>query len=279
MRPRLLVVEDEPTIADGLRLVLESEGYDVEVAGTTVAALVRVEEQPFAVALVDLVLPDGDGLHLLRLLKGKAPDLAVIIMTAHSSIAKAVEATKQGAFHFVAKPFEPEEITALVAAALEHRRLVVETSDLRRRLAGQGPSGEILGSAPAMKHVFDLLEAVADSDANVLVVGESGTGKELVANAVHGRSPRAGGSAREDQLRGPAPGPDGVGAVRLRARGVHRRRLGQARAARGGPQGFGAPRRDRRDAVRPPGEAPARARGPAGAPPRRRAQRRPWTSG
>jgi DNA-binding NtrC family response regulator len=193
VRPRLLIVEDEPTIADGLRLVLESEGYDVETAGTTVAALVRVEELPFAVALVDLVLPDGDGLHLLRLLKGKAPDLAVIIMTAHSSIAKAVEATKQGAFYFVAKPFEPDEITALVVAALEHRRLGVEASDLRRRLAGQGPSGEILGSAPAMKRVFDLLESVADSDANVFVVGESGTGKELLANAVHARSPRAAG--------------------------------------------------------------------------------------
>jgi DNA-binding NtrC family response regulator len=193
VNPRLLIVDDEPTIADGLRLILEAERYEVEVAGTTVAALVRLEERSFALALVDLVLPDGDGLHLLRLLKARAPDLEVIIMTAHSSIAKAVEATKQGAFYFVAKPFEPDEITALLAAALEHRRLVAETSDLRRRLAAQGPSGEILGSAPAMKRVFDLLDAVAESDANVLIVGESGTGKELVANAVHARSQRAGG--------------------------------------------------------------------------------------
>lgn len=193
MRPRLLVVDDEPSITDGLRLVLEAEGYLVEVAGTTVAALVRIEEESFALAVVDLVLPDGDGLHLLRLLKARAPDLEVIIMTAHSSIARAVEATKQGAFSFVAKPFEADEMVALVAAALEHRRLVAETSDLRRRLAAAGPSGEILGCAPAMKQVFDLLASVADSDANVLIVGESGAGKELVANAVHARSSRGAG--------------------------------------------------------------------------------------
>jgi DNA-binding NtrC family response regulator len=193
MKPRLLVVDDEPTIADGLRLVLEREGYDVEVAGTTVTAVVRAEETAFALALVDLVLPDGDGLHLLRLLRSRVPDIEVIIMTAHSSIAKAVEATKQGAFYFVAKPFEPDEITTLVATALEHRRLVAETSDLRRRLAAQSGSGEILGNAPGMQRVFELLDAVSDSDANVLIVGESGTGKELVANAIHARSPRAPG--------------------------------------------------------------------------------------
>src|SRR5262249_29013083 len=132
LKPRVLVVDDEPTIADGLRLVLEAEGYEVEAVGTTASALPRLGGQPFGWALVDLVLPDGDGLHLLRLLKGRASDLEVIIMTAHSSVGKAVDATKQGAFYFVAKPFEPEEIAALVRAALEHRRLVAETSDLRR---------------------------------------------------------------------------------------------------------------------------------------------------
>ncbi len=193
MKPRVLVVDDEPIIADNLRLTLHGEGYEVETAADTVEAMLRLEKHDFALALVDLVLPDGDGLHLLRLLKGKAPSIEVIIMTGHSSISKAVEATKQGAFHFVAKPFDSEEMLMLVAKALERQRLLAEASDLRRKLAEQSAYGEMLGSSPTMKRVFDLLDSVAASDANVLIIGESGTGKELVANALHAKSPRAEG--------------------------------------------------------------------------------------
>ena len=193
MKPRILVVDDEPIIADNLRLTLEREGYDVETAMNTVTAMLRMEEREFSLALVDLVLPDGDGLHLLRMLKGKDASLEVIIMTGHSSIGKAVEATKQGAFYFVAKPFDSDEMLSLVSKALERRRLVAETSDLRRRLAEQSGYGRMLGSAPAMKRVFEMLDSVAGSDANVLIVGESGTGKELAANAVHAQSPRVEG--------------------------------------------------------------------------------------
>jgi DNA-binding NtrC family response regulator len=193
MKPRVLVVDDEPIIADNLRLTLHGEGYEVETAANSVEAMLRLEKHDFALALVDLVLPDGDGLHLLRLLKSKAPSLEVIIMTGHSSISKAVEATKQGAFYFVAKPFDSEEMLMLVAKALERQRLLAEALDLRRKLAEQSAYGEMLGSSPTMKRVFDLLDSVAASDANVLIIGESGTGKELVANAVHAKSPRAEG--------------------------------------------------------------------------------------
>jgi DNA-binding NtrC family response regulator len=193
MKPCILVVDDEPMIADHLRLMLNHEGYAVETAASTVSAMLRLEEREFSLALVDLMLPDGDGLHLLRLLKAKDPSLEVIIMTGHSSIAKAVEATKQGAFYFVAKPFDSDEMVMLVAKALERRRLVAETSELRRRLAEQSGYAQMLGSSPAMKRVFEMLESVAGSDANVLVVGESGTGKELAANAVHSGSPRVDG--------------------------------------------------------------------------------------
>ena len=193
MKPRILVVDDQAIIADNLRMTLEAQGYDVDTAANTVGAMLRMDEREFSLALVDLVLPDGDGLHLLRLLKGKAPSLEVIIMTGHSSISKAVEATKQGAFYFVAKPFDSEEMLMLVAKALERQRLLAETSDLRRKLAEHSAYGEMLGSSPAIKRVFDLLDSVAASDANVLIIGESGTGKELASNAVHARSDRADG--------------------------------------------------------------------------------------
>jgi DNA-binding NtrC family response regulator len=193
MKSRILLVDDEPAIADWLRIVLEGEGYDVGVAGDSVSALGQMTERAFSLALVDLVLPDGDGLQLLQQLKSKDPSLEVIIMTGHSSISKAVEATKQGAFYFVAKPFDSAEMLTLVSKALERRRLLAETSDLKRRLAEQSGLGELLGGSPAMRRMFDLLESVAGSDANVLIVGESGTGKELAANALHAKSTRANG--------------------------------------------------------------------------------------
>jgi len=185
---RVLVVDDEPTMADGLRLVLAAEGYNVRVAGTMTAALAEETEHDFDLAVIDMVLPDGDGLRLLKELKARDPSTEIIVVTAHGSIPKAIEATKAGAFYFVGKPFDPDELLVLAAKALERRKLVAETSDLRRRLMEQTADGEILGSAPSMQRVFEILESVSDSDANVLIVGESGTGKELLANAVHERS-------------------------------------------------------------------------------------------
>lgn len=190
---RILVVDDEPTMADGLKLVLEAEGYTVVTAGTAAQALEAAGGYGFHLAVVDLVLPDGDGLALLRELKRQDAALEVIVITAHGSIPKAVDATKEGAFYFVTKPFDPEEITALVAKAMERRLLVAETADLRRRLAKTSGYGEILGNSPPMQRVFELMDAVAGSDANVLIVGESGTGKELVGDAIHARSPRSQG--------------------------------------------------------------------------------------
>ncbi len=191
MKPRILVVDDEPLIAENLCLTLEREGYDVETAGHIGDAMERLEAQSFSMAVVDLLLPDGDGIELLGRLKGRDPSLEVIMMTGHASIPKAIEAIKQGAFYFVPKPFDADEMLMLVGKALERRRLVAETSELRRKLADQSGYAEILGTSPPMKRVFELLESVAASDANVLIVGESGTGKELAANAVHARSARA----------------------------------------------------------------------------------------
>ena len=137
MKPAVLVVDDEPSIAEALRLILERDGYVVETAGNIAEASTRTDGRDFAVALVDLVLPDGDGLSLLKILKGRDPDIEVIIMTGHGSISKAVEATKEGAFYFVTKPFDSAEMLTLLGKALERRHLLAETSDLRRQLAEQ----------------------------------------------------------------------------------------------------------------------------------------------
>jgi two-component system response regulator AtoC len=175
MRHTVLVVDDEASIADGLRLTLEAEGYSVRIAGSVRTGLAAVTQADAHVAIVDLMLPDGDGLALTRELKSR----------------KAMEATKgAGAFHVVEKPFEPDEVLGLVKTALEHRKLVVENTELRRRLVEQTADSEILGSAPGIQRVMETVASVADTDANVLIIGESGTGKELIANALHERSAR-----------------------------------------------------------------------------------------
>src|SRR2546430_3116282 len=140
------------------------------------------------------MLPDGDGLTLTRELKARDAAMEVIVITAYGSVRKAMEATKgAGAFYVLEKPFDPDEVVGLVKNALEHRKLVVENTELRRRLADQSADSEILGSAPGIQRVLETIASVADADANVLIVGESGTGKELLANALHERSGRRGG--------------------------------------------------------------------------------------
>ncbi|HUF93079.1 MAG TPA: sigma-54 dependent transcriptional regulator [Candidatus Limnocylindria bacterium] len=191
MRHTVLVVDDEASIADGLRLTLEAEGYSVRLAGSVRTALAAIAQTDAHVAIVDIMLPDGDGLTLTKELKARDASLEVIVITAYGSVRKAMEATKgAGAFHIVEKPFEPEEVIGLVRNALERRKLVVENSELRRRLVEQTADSEILGSAPGIQRVLETVNSVADADANVLILGESGTGKELIANALHERSSR-----------------------------------------------------------------------------------------
>jgi DNA-binding NtrC family response regulator len=187
----VLVVDDERTIADGLRLTLESEGYAVRTAASVREALAAFAQADPHAAIVDLMLPDGDGLTLTRELKRRDPALEVVIITAYGSVRKAMEATKDaGAFYVLEKPFDPDELLGLIRNALERRRLTTENADLRRRLVEQVADSEILGSAPGIQRVMETIAAVADADANVLIIGESGTGKELVANALHEGSRR-----------------------------------------------------------------------------------------
>lgn len=189
---RILVVDDEPSITDGLRLLLGAEGHTVETASSFGAARAKLERQSFDLVLTDLQLPDDHqgGLSLLRLVKERTPETEVIIITGHATVSEAVEATKSGAFYFVEKPFEPEQILLLVEMALERRRLLSESESLRKHFQRQEFSS-IIGGSKAMQMIYETIESVAKSDANVLIIGESGTGKELIANAIHFNSLRA----------------------------------------------------------------------------------------
>src|SRR5574341_1416874 len=194
MRATVLVVDDERTVADGLRMTLESEGYGVRTAASVREALAAFAQCDPHAAILDLMLPDGDGLALTRELRRRDPGLQVIVITAYGSVRKAMEATKgAGAFYVLEKPFEPDELLGLVQNALDHRKLLTENADLKRRLVEQVADSEILGQAPGIRRVMETIAAVADADANVLIVGESGTGKELVADALHAQSRRRGG--------------------------------------------------------------------------------------
>ncbi len=187
----VLVVDDEPSIVDGLRLTLEAEGYAVRVAGSVQAALSVLAQSEVQAAIVDLMLPDGDGLSLTRELRKRDAALEVIVVTAYGSVRKAMEATKgAGAFYVLEKPFDPDEVLGLVRNALDHRKLLAENLDLRRRLGEQAADSEVLHASAVMRRVMETVASVADTDANVLIVGESGTGKELIANTLHERSRR-----------------------------------------------------------------------------------------
>ncbi len=198
---RILVVDDEPSITDGLRLLLGAEGHAVETASSFNAARVTLERhsgtgraadrQPFDLVLTDLQLPDDPqgGLSLLRLIKEHTPDTEVIIITGHGTVSEAVEATKSGAFYFVEKPFEPDQILLLAQMAIERRRLLSESESLRGHFQRQEFSN-IIGGSKSMQAIYDTIKSVAKSDANVLIIGESGTGKELIANAIHFNSLR-----------------------------------------------------------------------------------------
>lgn len=189
---KILVVDDEPSITDGLRLLLSAEGYNVEIASSFSTARATLERQSPDLVITDLQLPDDrqGGLSLLRLVKEHSPDTEVIVITGHATVSEAVEATKSGAFYFVEKPFEPEQILLLVEKAIERQRLVSESESLRKHFQKQEFSS-IIGGSKAMQMIYETISSVAKSDANVLIIGESGTGKELIANAIHFNSLRA----------------------------------------------------------------------------------------
>ncbi len=190
---RILVVDDEANARSALAELLREEGYTVEVAADGFKALPKLEEFEPDLVLTDLQMPGLDGIALMRKAHQLDPQLAVIVMTAFGEIRTAVSAMRQGALDYLAKPLDLEELTISVERAIERRRLVHETGELRQRLTQRDRIDSIVGSSPPMLKVFETVRQVAPSRASVLVTGESGTGKELIAAAVHGHSSRASG--------------------------------------------------------------------------------------
>jgi len=187
---RILVVDDEFSVRDSLTRWFRKDGYEVKPAENAAEALKAIEEHPYEVAVVDLKMPGMDGLELQEHIHRADPRTAVIVITAFASVDTAVRALKQGAFDYVTKPVDPDELSHLVSRALEQRRLREENVHLRNAIDELVSADRIVGESPAMHQVMDLVEHVAKTDATVLILGESGTGKELIARAIHANSKR-----------------------------------------------------------------------------------------
>ena len=188
---RILIVDDEQSLVDFLSVLCSGEGYEVATATSVREARERLAERTPDLVLCDMLMPDGNGLDLLREIKAHEGGPAVILMTAYTSTKSAIEAMKRGAYDYVPKPFDVDELKVVIHRALEKTRLAEENVYLRRELAERYAFKNIIGRSPRMQTIFALIDRVARTASTVLIEGESGTGKELIARAIHFSGPRA----------------------------------------------------------------------------------------
>ena len=189
-KPRILVVDDEAAVRESLNDWLMEDDYEVGLAASGEDAVSMAQENSWDVILLDLKMPGMDGLETLKRLKKMMPEAEVLMMTAFATIDTAVQAMKEGAFDYLVKPFDPDEIEMHIKKIVEHKELVLENILLRQKLEEKYQYGEIIGKSGAMQEVFELITRIAPTDSTVLITGESGTGKELIAQAIHGNSNR-----------------------------------------------------------------------------------------
>lgn len=193
-QPRILLAEDDQALSTLMTIELKRQGFSVDAAASGAEALRKLDEDSYDVVVTDLKLGDMDGLQVLERSKKAQPDAPVLLITGHGSISAAVAAMKAGAFDFLTKPIEPEQLALVLSKALEHRSLVGEVKRLREEVKGKYSFEGIVYASPQMRGVLELVRKVAATEATVVIQGESGTGKELIARAIHENSSRRSGA-------------------------------------------------------------------------------------
>ena len=188
---KILVVDDEKGLREVLHIMLARAGYAVTEASDGEEAIGYVSREIFDLVITDLRMPKADGMAVLKAVKSSSPETVVLVITAYASADSAVDAMKQGAYDYLTKPFQIDEVQLIIRNALEKRRLSTENILLKREMASQSSFAQIIGQSEAIQKVFDVVRKVADDKSNVLICGESGTGKELVARAIHYNSARS----------------------------------------------------------------------------------------
>ncbi len=190
MKGRILCVDDEDIVIRSCRRVLADDEFEVDAVQSGVEALKQIEERTFDVVILDIMMPKMDGIEVLQRVKESHPDLEVIMITGLSQVETAVKSMKLGAFDYLTKPFDPDELKLVVERALERRRLLQENLNLKTEVSSKYRFENVVGASPSMQEVFRLIAKCAPTNSTVLLTGESGTGKELVARAIHYNSLR-----------------------------------------------------------------------------------------
>ncbi|PKL83891.1 MAG: Fis family transcriptional regulator [Ignavibacteriae bacterium HGW-Ignavibacteriae-3] len=190
MPAKILIVDDEKPIRDSLKMVLADEGFITDTAGDGEEALLKIEDNSYDVVISDIKMPKMDGMQLLESSSKISPETFFIIMTAFASVKTAIEALRCGAYDYLIKPVEFEDVIIRVKRLIDYKMLAAENKSLRQRISSDAGFTNLIGKSQPMKKVFDIISQVAPTNSNVLIYGKSGTGKELVAKAIHNNSSR-----------------------------------------------------------------------------------------